>query len=607
MWKTAKALVNPDARQNIPALTTLGYTANTNSEKGDLFAEHLRDRFRVNLRRKKQPSTDTTTAQSKKTITDYPTNDHLRLATPKIAMLLQDLSPKKAPGLDKITNAALKHLPNKQTTELTNIVNAILRLRSFPNTCKNARIIMIPKANKSRKEPNNYRPLLSSLEAAARAEPRPAGHTMDRKDPDSDPEDSPASSDDGNHSRSPVNKKPAKPSYNDLAEYSSKLAEENKILRSRMNEVIQQNADQQRTINEMREAQKIQEDMIRKLQETLDKVLAKVGNPVTTPTPKPDTTPASTPDTPMDTSVPATQRKRRNSVEFPPLSKKQPPYHANPSQTKNPPVQSTKCATSPAQPGTSKEHPPEPTRPVEPTPNPAPASTPTPDTKERVPPVIIRSKSNWVQVSASMKTRQIHYTSARNTEEGIRIQPSSTPDYRNATRFLDGNRIPYHSFQLKEERNLHVVLKGIPESLDAETVAEELQVLGYHPSKLFGHNQGKCPAPPKCVKCGAGHRTEICKKSKNTPDRCANCRGDHTANARICPSRPPPKIPLPVKAAAAATSPNPNRPMFLRRSHLPSARPKPESRTHSRTPTSAGYSTLQPAEIMKNTTANRTH
>ncbi|KAG5862283.1 hypothetical protein JTB14_035684 [Gonioctena quinquepunctata] len=36
------------------------------------------------------------------------------------------------------------------------------------------------------------------------------------------------------------------------------------------------------------------------------------------------------------------------------------------------------------------------------------------------------------------------------------------------------------------------------------------------------------------VECGNSHLTNECRKSKNTPAKCCNCKGQHTANCRGC-------------------------------------------------------------------------
>lgn len=52
----------------------------------------------------------------------------------------------------------------------------------------------------------------------------------------------------------------------------------------------------------------------------------------------------------------------------------------------------------------------------------------------------------------------------------------------------------------------------------------------------IGHTANYCTKPFKCLRCGNNHHvTKNCKQSKDAPPRCANCKGNHTANYRGCP------------------------------------------------------------------------
>lgn len=72
---------------------------------------------------------------------------------------------RKAPGLDKISNAALKNLPEKGLKRITEITNAVLELRHFPEKWKTSEIILIQKPNKPSNQTQSYRPisLLSTI------------------------------------------------------------------------------------------------------------------------------------------------------------------------------------------------------------------------------------------------------------------------------------------------------------------------------------------------------------------------------------------------------------------------------------------------------------
>ena len=66
---------------------------------------------------------------------------------------------KKAPGADGITNIALRHANMWTIAALTRLFNAILRLGHYPPAWKEGLVVMLPKARKSPRRPESYRPI----------------------------------------------------------------------------------------------------------------------------------------------------------------------------------------------------------------------------------------------------------------------------------------------------------------------------------------------------------------------------------------------------------------------------------------------------------------
>lgn len=54
----------------------------------------------------------------------------------------------------------MKELPDSGITYLTQIFNAVLRLKAFPSQWKVAQVIMIPKPDKTPEDPKSYRPII---------------------------------------------------------------------------------------------------------------------------------------------------------------------------------------------------------------------------------------------------------------------------------------------------------------------------------------------------------------------------------------------------------------------------------------------------------------
>lgn len=85
----------------------------------------------------------------------------------EIRQTLASLKPKKAPGLDGITNKMLKSLSDSDPAIkiLTNLFNSCLSCSYYPTQWKKGKVILFPKPGKDPSIPSNNRPitLLSSL------------------------------------------------------------------------------------------------------------------------------------------------------------------------------------------------------------------------------------------------------------------------------------------------------------------------------------------------------------------------------------------------------------------------------------------------------------
>ena len=69
------------------------------------------------------------------------------------------MNTRKASGADGVTSEALRHLNSTTIAVLTRLYNAILRLGYFPQVWKEGLVVMLPKAGKSRRRPESYRPI----------------------------------------------------------------------------------------------------------------------------------------------------------------------------------------------------------------------------------------------------------------------------------------------------------------------------------------------------------------------------------------------------------------------------------------------------------------
>lgn len=167
-----------------------------------------------------------------------------------------------------------------------------------------------------------------------------------------------------------------------------------------------------------------------------------------------------------------------------------------------------------------------------------------------------------------------------------------------------------YTYLLPSEKQLYVVIRGLPEPLTEDYIQTELENLEFHPSKIkrltkgpnripmplvlailpknekhiyqlsrlaevtittepqrqqpritqcfrcqnFRHSQGRCTAFPKSIKCAGDHHSAQCTKSINEPSQCANCGEAHTASFRGCKAWP--KLPqVPQKPRPSTATP----------------------------------------------------
>lgn len=69
------------------------------------------------------------------------------------------LKKKIAPGLDGVTNEAIKMVAERQPNTLLTLFNQCIAERRFPDVWKEARLILLKKGDKSDDDPSSYRPI----------------------------------------------------------------------------------------------------------------------------------------------------------------------------------------------------------------------------------------------------------------------------------------------------------------------------------------------------------------------------------------------------------------------------------------------------------------
>jgi hypothetical protein len=252
--------------------------------------------------------------------------------------------------------------------------------------------------------------------------------------------------------------------------------------------------------------------------------------------------------------------------------------------------------------------------------------------KIKVPSVYIKNVDNISSFTSSLMTvldsTDFIYKS---TPSYLIIRTHSVEHYNLLLSHLEENDYSYHSYQPDVLRTLRIVIRNLHPSTKHEDIIASLSELGHHVTNIhnikrfsdktplpiffvniqkatnnsdifkvkfllnstiavekphppksppqcytcqsYGHTRKYCYHEPRCVKCGEDHTSDSCSKSRDSPARCALCKGNHTANYKGCPNykkikhpKPPirsePHIPTPypkhnsTRAASGSNQPS---------------------------------------------------
>ena len=88
---------------------------------------------------------------------DHPLTGEIRQG--EVLESIKRFNPRKAPGPDSIQVMLYREIPGTAIGLLTNICNHAMKLGYFPQHFKEAKVIMLPKPNKTLDTPKNYRPV----------------------------------------------------------------------------------------------------------------------------------------------------------------------------------------------------------------------------------------------------------------------------------------------------------------------------------------------------------------------------------------------------------------------------------------------------------------
>ncbi|GFW16142.1 nucleic-acid-binding protein from transposon X-element [Trichonephila clavipes] len=221
------------------------------------------------------------------------------------------------------------------------------------------------------------------------------------------------------------------------------------------------------------------------------------------------------------------------------------------------------------------------------------------------PPITIDNVNNSAAFLKQLQNMTQENLMGRIIGKGLRVYPKTPQAYHKIRSFIDHEKLESYTYQLNEEKELKVVIRGMPSDMPPQKIIEGLSELGltindchvminrktglpmplfllslpknesnkdvYNVTEIcymkikiepldkkkgpaqcfrcqgFFHSSKFCTRNPKCVKCGKPHLTSDCKKPKDTEATCCHCQGNHPANFSGCPRNPLNKPPPPPK------------------------------------------------------------
>lgn len=156
-WKAAKTLrgIKPTSHP-LHGQRGLVYSA---CDKAEAFADTMEDQFQPHPGVYNEAHEEHVTNFMLEFFVTQPQDDLEPFSLGDIQTVITQAKPRKAPGYDLIGARALQAAPPSLLDCLLSLFNSALRLRHFPAPWKKAKIILIPKPNKSHLFPQNYRPI----------------------------------------------------------------------------------------------------------------------------------------------------------------------------------------------------------------------------------------------------------------------------------------------------------------------------------------------------------------------------------------------------------------------------------------------------------------
>ncbi|GJQ73832.1 hypothetical protein Trydic_g18770 [Trypoxylus dichotomus] len=116
-----------------------------------------------------------------------------------------------------------------------------------------------------------------------------------------------------------------------------------------------------------------------------------------------------------------------------------------------------------------------------------------PERKQKIAPIIIKEMAKWTRTANLMREKRITATKRKLINTGIQVEPATEEDYRKLSKLLKEQKTQFYTYQLKSEKKLKVVLRGITQDITDDEIKQDLQAQDY-PVEKITRMKGK-PSP----------------------------------------------------------------------------------------------------------------
>ncbi|GBP96949.1 Histone H4 [Eumeta japonica] len=88
--------------------------------------------------------------------------------------------------------------------------------------------------------------------------------------------------------------------------------------------------------------------------------------------------------------------------------------------------------------------------------------------------MFVQDKDRWTELRRRCADKGIQFSQARNSVQGLKLQAKTVADFKNLQNLLVCYKFKFHTYSLKEEREIRVVLRGVPKEIPVDEVKEDL-------------------------------------------------------------------------------------------------------------------------------------